>query len=84
MSEQRTAARSRTSGFMAELDKWTDAKVINPLHEAVMDGDDETCQAVCDQIKDAIRQKVLESYRNGQAAGPRVERKEGYAQARNR
>ena len=50
---------------MQELDQWTDDTVIDPLHEAVTNGDSEACRATCDGIKKAIRQKVLDSYRNG-------------------
>ena len=53
---------------MQQLDAWTTATVINPLHQAVTDGDGADCDAVCEAVKKAIREKVLESYRNGQAA----------------
>ena len=58
------------SSFMQELDVWTEANVFDPLHEAIMEGDSAECDATCEQVKKAIRAKVLESYRNGQAAGP--------------
>ncbi len=61
MSEQKQS-------FMQQLDAWTTATVINPLHEALTEGDGADCDAACDAVKSAIRQKVLESYRNGQAA----------------
>jgi hypothetical protein len=66
MSEQKKPS------FMQELDDWTEANVINPLHEAVTEGDGADCEATCEAIKKAIRAKVLESYRNGQQAGSRV------------
>lgn len=69
--EQGTPKRS----FMQELDDWTNARVICPLlkfipeREYTMpDGDAEFARA-CEEIERAVRGKVLESYRNGQAAG---------------
>ena len=66
MSEQQ-----KPKSFMEELDQWTDATVITPLHEAVVNGDGDDCSRAQDTVKKAIRAKVLESYRNGQQAGPR-------------
>ena len=62
MSEQ------KQSSFMEELDEWTLATVINPLHAAVTEGDGEDCDAANEAVTKAIRAKVLESYHNGQAA----------------
>jgi len=62
MSEQK-------SNFMAELDLWSEANVIGPL--AVTDANQTDWEPAVFQVKKAIRTKVLESYRNGQAAGPR-------------
>ncbi len=79
MSEQKAPS------FMEELDKWTMANVIDPLMYAFAEEEDEGWQEAADRIKKAIRQKVLDSYRNGQAAGPRSVRKErSYAQAQTR
>lgn len=58
MSEQ-----EKPKSFMQELDEWSLTAVIEPLLD---NGPD----AVGD-IKKAIREKVLQSYHNGQAAGPR-------------
>jgi hypothetical protein len=63
MSEQ-----TQPSRFMQELDRWTEANVISPLAEAANKQFDEE---LLEQIKKSVRIKVLESYRNGQAAGPR-------------
>jgi hypothetical protein len=62
MSEQKTS-------FMAELDAWTEKVVIEPLMEDLggVVGVETNLQ-----IRRAIRERVLESYRNGQAAGPRL------------
>lgn len=61
---------SEAKSFMEQLDEWTTTTVINPLHEAITDGDGIECDVTCETVRKAIREKVLESYRNGQAAGP--------------
>ena len=63
MSEQKQGS------FMAELDGWSEANVIGPLYH-ITPLQEEWDESVA-QVKKAIRAKVLESYRNGQAAGPR-------------
>jgi len=65
MSEQKKPS------FMEELDKWTEATVIDPMTYAFAEDDEERWNVASAGIKKAIREKVLESYRNGQAAGPR-------------
>jgi hypothetical protein len=83
MSEQ-----EKPKSFMQELDQWTEATVIKPLHEAITEGDGAECDATSEEVKRAIRHKVLESYRNGQAAGPRstqpARKEQKYAQAKTR
>lgn len=69
MSEQ-----EKPKSFMEKLDQWTDVNVVNPLHEVITEGDGAECDAARESVKKAIREKVLESYRNGQKAGPRKER----------
>lgn len=78
MSEQKKPS------FMEELDKWTMANVIDPLTYIFAEGEEDDWEKTNARIKQAIRQKVLDSYRNGQAAGPRAARKERYAQAQTR
>jgi hypothetical protein len=56
--------------YMAALDEWTDSTIIDVLMDGFMKGEDATIDAQ-EQVRKAIREKVLESYRNGQAAGPR-------------
>ena len=58
MSEQ-----DKPKSFMEELDAWSAEAVISPLLD---NGPDAIAE-----VKKAIREKVLWSYRNGQAAGPR-------------
>ena len=67
--------------YMQQLDEWTENEIIHPLHEGFkweQDHIDLTAQQELDDhadeviaaVKKAIREKVLESYRNGQKAGP--------------
>jgi hypothetical protein len=58
-----------------KLDAWSDATIIGPIFQASRawyESQDERPYAErAIAVKEAIRQKVLESYRNGQKAGPR-------------
>ena len=54
--------------FMQELDLWSEMQVIEPLCNAEALHDWPT---VVERVQTAIRQKVLQSYRNGQAANSR-------------
>jgi hypothetical protein len=68
MSEQKT-------NYMQELDRWTEATIIEPLADV---GDEDLYLQLVEEIKKGIREKVLESYRNGQQAGaPRVFKPKG-------
>ena len=71
MSEEK-----QKSSFMQELDQWSDSNVIGPLYPS--DADTANFDGAVERVKRAIRAKVLESYRNGQAAGPRTERSRSY------
>ncbi len=86
MSEQRSNAAEQKpqKGFMAELDAWAEKVIIEPLKQALIDVERAPEKEFREEaegilitevavIKKAIREKVLESYRNGQAAGPRKE-----------
>jgi hypothetical protein len=64
MSEQNTS-------FMTKLDQWSEENVIAPLSFAYADDDWKAIAAAKKSALKAIRAKVLESYRNGLAAGPR-------------
>ena len=66
MSEQKKPS------FMEELDRWTESTIIGPLFASETEGED--WEPAIERVKKAIRQKVLESYRNGQVAGPRQPR----------
>ena len=56
---------------MATLDQWSEENIIGMLADAYKIGSDEVIAHAKDLARKAIRLKVLESYRNGQAAGPR-------------
>ncbi len=62
MSERQQKPKS----FMQELDEWSEINVIEPLSNPQFDWN-----VAVEQVKKSIRAKVLESYRNGQQAGPR-------------
>ena len=62
MSEQKT-------NYMAQLDAWIDANIVEPTSNPQLDWD-----VAVKQVKNAVRAKVLESYHNGQAAGPNKSR----------
>ena len=64
MSEQ------QKPNYMAALDQWIDANVISPLVYSGGDGEgQELTEETVEQVKKAIREKVLESYKNGLKAG---------------
>ena len=64
MSEQ-----EKKPSFMEELDRWTESTIIGPLFASETDGED--WKPAIERVKKAIRQKVLESYKNGLRAKPR-------------
>ena len=55
---------------MQQLDEWTNATVIVPLTRACESGDESQYHEAAANVEKAIREKVLESYRNGQQAKP--------------
>jgi len=52
--------------FMQQLDEWTDATVIMPLIDP---NHEDNFDVVAEDVKKAIREKTLESYKNGLKAG---------------
>ena len=82
MSEQ------KTTSYMQELNQWIGAKVVDPLRygDAPDDPNARSDEDIIDQVYQSIRDKVLESYRNGLKAGAaKPARKESrYAQAKTR
>lgn len=67
MSEQ----EKPKSSYMQELDRWIEAEVIEALQDQWSRAQDGDMTATTAPIRKAIREKVLESYHNGQKAGPR-------------
>ena len=63
MSEQ------KPKSFMTELDQWIETQVIEALQEQCSRTQDGDMTATSEPIKKAIREKILESYHNGQKAG---------------
>lgn len=64
---------SEAKSFMQKVDEWTESTIIEPLFVTAREFDDAHTyewDKCVDEVKKAIRTKVLESYRNGQAAGP--------------
>src|ERR1700690_3393469 len=75
MSEQK-----QESSFMQELDRWTESTIIGPLFASETDG--AAWEPVIERVKKAIREKVLDSYRNGLRAKPRQPRQPAVEQKR--
>src|SRR5690348_12465301 len=73
-----TIMSEHKQGYMAALDSWTQEMILDPVYEAWRDVErapEEFCEECQQQLnvvvadaKRAIREKVLESYRNGQKA----------------
>jgi hypothetical protein len=61
MSEQ-----DKPKSYMQLLDEWMETYVIGPLLDHSSNDHEQTVA----YVKMAIREKVLDSYRNGQKAGP--------------
>ena len=87
MPTEEQTKRSAGQAFMDRLNEWTAQYVIGPVREAFQEYDsktevpEDTREKVLDgklaDVQKAIREKVLQSYRNGQKAGPRPEKKKG-------
>ena len=61
--------------YMRQLDDWTDEFVIDPIWDfasetAGKERDQEAHDLLITNVRKDIRDKVLQSYRNGQKAGP--------------
>ena len=68
MSEQKLS-------YMQVLDQWTDDQVVGPLWDNFPGNEDdpeaqENFSQAVEGVKKTIREKVLESFRNGQKTGP--------------
>jgi hypothetical protein len=64
--------QDKPKNYLHELDEWVYDKVITPLEAAFQDSQkfksDEPFDLATEEVKKAIRAKVLESYHNGQDA----------------
>jgi hypothetical protein len=70
MSEQKI-------NYMAQLDAWTESNVLAPLLWTGEEGEtEELSDDTLQRVKQGIRQKVLESYKNGLRSGTGAVRKE--------
>lgn len=59
------------NNYMSQLDQWSEQSVIAPLADAYTHGPEEVIVRAKQLVRRAIREKVLESYHNGQNARPR-------------
>ena len=60
-------SEEKKSGYFEELNAWVDS-TLETLGEI---GDEDLYFQEVEKFKKAMREKMLESYRNGQKAGPR-------------
>ena len=63
--------QDKPAGYQHELELWTESEIIDPLVHAAKYGPDQVLAETKQAVIKVIRAKVLESYRNGQKAGPR-------------
>lgn len=70
-------SEAKTS-YMQQLEAWIDDQVIDPLYTAAQhDIPEADADEIVAGVKKSLKEKMLESYRNGQAAGPRRFGREG-------
>ena len=55
---------------MEKLDQWIEEEVFENLYAIWNENQDGNLDSSPNSVKKAIKEKVLESYRNGQKAGP--------------
>jgi hypothetical protein len=58
--------QDKPTRFMEELDAWAETEVIRPLIDSEGGDPNEDIEVTVARVKKAIREKVLESYHNGQ------------------
>ena len=86
MTDTKHRASTKGQSYMERLNQWTAQHITGPLREAYQEYDanpnevsederEQTLDKKLAAIESAIRGKVLESYRNGQKAGPRPDKK---------
>ncbi len=62
---QQSASAGSITGYMAELDKWLDENVYEPIERAIESGDTKELHLAFTESKLQIKRKVLASYHNG-------------------
>jgi hypothetical protein len=80
-------SEEKPKSYMQELNQWIEDRVIIPLTygDPPDDPESRSPQEITDQVYQAIRDKVLESYKNGLRGGAgAVRREQKYAQAKTR
>ncbi len=65
MSEQ-----EKPMSYMEQLDQWIEEEVLEKLYDLWQRSQDGDMEASAAEVKKAIREKIRESYHNGQKAGP--------------
>lgn len=71
MLAERDKDMSESRNYMSTLDQWSEEHIIAPIADAYTHGPEEVIVRARELAKRAIREKVLESYHNGQNASPR-------------
>jgi hypothetical protein len=71
MLAERDKKMSEPRNYMSALDQWSEEVIITPIADALTHGPEEVIVRARELAKRAIREKVLESYHNGQNAAPR-------------
>ena len=62
---QKTAKTGNSTGYMAELDKWLDEAIFEPIEAAIAKGDAKELHLAFSEGKQLLKRKVLASYHNG-------------------
>lgn len=62
---QRTVKTGEGAGYMAELEKWLEEAIFEPIKEAINSGDAKELHIAFSEGKQLLKRKVLTSYHNG-------------------
>lgn len=81
---QRRSAPNEKAGYMSQLEDWIAEQVIEPLYLNFAEGDKDFTLEAIDAATKAIKNKILESYRNGQQAQGAKEAYQGQKNRSNR
>jgi hypothetical protein len=61
-------AFQKKTNYMAEVEMWLREEIFSPIRSAHESGDAEELKVATDRSVKAIKEKLLESYRNGQTS----------------